>query len=569
MKYVQPYGISDPNAPYINGDPSIGRQGSIPPAAAFEHPMRELVAIITRSFVTPSDTDLEQVAKSIRSQRMNYAEDTGSANTISCSFAPPITSYTVGLPLRVKIKVTNTGAVTINAGAGSAQVKRPNGSQLSAGDLTAGGLAELVYDGTSFILINFGGTGGAGTTNNYFVYIPYAVDSGAANTVTVSYSPPAGAPAISLAAGLAILIKINNTNTGPTTLNINGLGARPVFAQGGGALLPSDVVAGDTCLFIYDGTQFWISPNITITANCTINVANNTDLDNAFRNLGRKRIPPNITVTIKLAGAAAPNPKIFTPFTTYHTNADRIVVEGTMNGALPTKNDFYKTGNPSDTSNNLAMLRGRYGTEIQFTNAASILTGGSGLVAINHTGPGKITIKNILITGANSYGGISGTLGAIGPEHGCGMICDGVSVWGGGYNAFAVAQGTLDCSKCFSANSWGSGFYCYGGSTMSLYDCGAYGNAQDGMQSGVGSMLYLYQNNESMRNLWNGLSAWAGSTALLKNQNGVINNSGSYFDINATDISSITINSSVGNTWTTTTPATGVVGNFGSLIRIY
>ena len=35
MKYVQPYGIADEDAPYINGDPSQGRMGSIPPAAAF------------------------------------------------------------------------------------------------------------------------------------------------------------------------------------------------------------------------------------------------------------------------------------------------------------------------------------------------------------------------------------------------------------------------------------------------------------------------------------------------------------------------------------------------------
>ena len=32
MKYNPPYGITDPDGPYINGDPSIGRAGSIPPA---------------------------------------------------------------------------------------------------------------------------------------------------------------------------------------------------------------------------------------------------------------------------------------------------------------------------------------------------------------------------------------------------------------------------------------------------------------------------------------------------------------------------------------------------------
>ena len=53
MKYVQPYGISDADAPYINGDPSIARQGSIPPAAAFEHPMREIVAVIQKNGLAP------------------------------------------------------------------------------------------------------------------------------------------------------------------------------------------------------------------------------------------------------------------------------------------------------------------------------------------------------------------------------------------------------------------------------------------------------------------------------------------------------------------------------------
>ena len=58
MKYVQPYGISDPEAPYINGDPSQARMGSIPPAEAFEHPMRELVAVIDYSKLVPNGDDL-------------------------------------------------------------------------------------------------------------------------------------------------------------------------------------------------------------------------------------------------------------------------------------------------------------------------------------------------------------------------------------------------------------------------------------------------------------------------------------------------------------------------------
>jgi hypothetical protein len=41
VKYNQPYGVSDPNAAYVNGDPSAGIQGSIPPAASIEYPHRQ------------------------------------------------------------------------------------------------------------------------------------------------------------------------------------------------------------------------------------------------------------------------------------------------------------------------------------------------------------------------------------------------------------------------------------------------------------------------------------------------------------------------------------------------
>ena len=46
MKYNQPFGISDPNAAYINGNPTTGTMGSIPPAASVEFDQREIVALI-------------------------------------------------------------------------------------------------------------------------------------------------------------------------------------------------------------------------------------------------------------------------------------------------------------------------------------------------------------------------------------------------------------------------------------------------------------------------------------------------------------------------------------------
>ena len=90
MKYQQPYGVTDPNASYINGDPTVGRAGSIPPAAAFEYPMRELLNVITNSNVVPDNGDLAQLAKAIRSQALNYLEDSGTVNNIVVSPILPL-----------------------------------------------------------------------------------------------------------------------------------------------------------------------------------------------------------------------------------------------------------------------------------------------------------------------------------------------------------------------------------------------------------------------------------------------------------------------------------------------
>ena len=54
MKYNQPYGVSDPNAPYINGNPTTGTMGSIPPAASIEYPQREIVNVISNGGLTPT-----------------------------------------------------------------------------------------------------------------------------------------------------------------------------------------------------------------------------------------------------------------------------------------------------------------------------------------------------------------------------------------------------------------------------------------------------------------------------------------------------------------------------------
>ena len=105
MRYHQPYGINDPDAPYINGDPSIARQGSIIPAEAVEFPQREIIAAIEGAKMVSDDADLAQLLLAMRSQRMNYAVAIGGgvvpANTVAVEFDPPIgNSMTPGMLVR-------------------------------------------------------------------------------------------------------------------------------------------------------------------------------------------------------------------------------------------------------------------------------------------------------------------------------------------------------------------------------------------------------------------------------------------------------------------------------------
>jgi hypothetical protein len=161
MKYEQPYGITDPNAPYINGNPAAGIQGSIPPAAAFEFPMRELVAMIAAGGQTPSDSDLQQLLRATRSQLINYCVDQGTlANNYTTAFNPPLLAYTNGMPFRLRVANTNTGASSFDAGPGRHPVKRYGGADPGAGDISAGSIAELVWNTDHFELMNFGGAGG-------------------------------------------------------------------------------------------------------------------------------------------------------------------------------------------------------------------------------------------------------------------------------------------------------------------------------------------------------------------------------------------------------------------------
>ena len=180
MRYQQPFGVSDTNASYINGNPAAGIEGSIPPAAAIEEPMREIVNVIQNSDLIPDDGDLQQLLKSVRRQYLNFAVDQSTnPNTVLINLTPPLEMYHAGLPLKVLIANTNTGATVINVNQlGPRNVVRTDGSALHPSDLTAGMIASLVDTGSVMQLQNPVGAP-ATTSNTYQIDIPYCADTSA------------------------------------------------------------------------------------------------------------------------------------------------------------------------------------------------------------------------------------------------------------------------------------------------------------------------------------------------------------------------------------------------------
>jgi hypothetical protein len=135
--------------------------GSIPPAASIENPQREIVNMITSSGLTPTDADLFQLAKAIQSGHVNYATDAGTPNQLAITLSPAITGYTLGLRLIVKVAYANTTQVVINVNAiGAVPIVHADLSQLAGGELIAGQMVELAYDGTHFQMLSGGSSGG-------------------------------------------------------------------------------------------------------------------------------------------------------------------------------------------------------------------------------------------------------------------------------------------------------------------------------------------------------------------------------------------------------------------------
>jgi hypothetical protein len=128
-------------------------------------------------------TDAARISQ-IQGGSLSFVTVTGT-NALLGSLVPAIAVYTTGAMYSFIVQNTNTGAVTLNIDSvGVKDVLRNGTDPIQAGDLVAGNIVVVLYDGTAFQLISVGFGGGATGAGGDKIFI----ENG--QTVTTSYTIP-------------------------------------------------------------------------------------------------------------------------------------------------------------------------------------------------------------------------------------------------------------------------------------------------------------------------------------------------------------------------------------------
>lgn len=260
-------------------DTQVGVPGTVVTAKWANDTQEEICGLIESSGDQLDAARQDQLARAIQSGALNYAAAGGSANALTVTLTPAPKAYVKPLPLWVLIATTNTAAATVNVnGLGAKSIVRLGGGALQAGDLSAGALVCIAYDGAKFQIIS--STAPLFATAQEVLDATVTNKSIAPNTIAAAvqadawnYAPIAAGGsgnllvatltrAPSLAIGLGIRFFARLTNTGAVTISINGGAEVPVTKQNGNPLQASDLLAGSGYSILYSSGSFrLISPS--------------------------------------------------------------------------------------------------------------------------------------------------------------------------------------------------------------------------------------------------------------------------------------------------------------------
>lgn len=106
------------------------------------------------------DGDFSAVTSAINDARTysNYAADSGVVNAYAITLSGITTTYTAGLRVQFKAVNANTGAATLDVNnQGAKNIVLADGTALATNAILANSIVDVIYDGTSFQLLNDAG----------------------------------------------------------------------------------------------------------------------------------------------------------------------------------------------------------------------------------------------------------------------------------------------------------------------------------------------------------------------------------------------------------------------------
>lgn len=171
----------------------------------------------------------------------------------------------------------------------------------------------------------------------------YAADAGANDTYVITLSPVP----TSYTAGMVVHFKANTANTGAATLNVNSLGAKTIKKGVSTTLDDGDILAGQFCTVIYDGTDFILQ-----------NPVSTNQASNTFKN-GLTTRDVSLTSSLTIAHGLGKVPKKVTIHGVMGSANTASVSYGSYNGSTQAHSWFvYSSANTvgsGDTTNILSL----------------------------------------------------------------------------------------------------------------------------------------------------------------------------------------------------------------------
>ena len=206
---------------------------------------------------TVASTDLSDSSSIVKNNQANTYSG-GGLQDFSAMKTKPSAVVISSLPAaaantNVMYLVTDATSLTdCSSGGGSTRTWCvSNGTSWNATTASSTGLGDP--GSNSVVYRNGAGTSTPATATN-LSGPNFCVDAGATDDYACSLSPAIA----SYTDGLRVWVKVNTSNTGASTLNLNGLGVKNIFHKGFSSGTPNDrdFLAGNWYTFTYDGTQF-------------------------------------------------------------------------------------------------------------------------------------------------------------------------------------------------------------------------------------------------------------------------------------------------------------------------